>query len=558
MSTTKTIPHVDILRNAIHAEVFVTTEAARISKISEEKMQWLFDFRAVLLKPEILNAYAEIFWEKYKDRYPFQVCGLEITAVPLVAAIVMKSQEKGCPVNGFFIRKSRKKSGLLKMIEGCITDDPIIIVDDIVNSGSSVIRQLGIIEKEGEKVREIFSILQFRDNAYYTKFLVGGVSIPLVSLFELNDFKETLGVSNIESSDAIPVKDLFGKNAQWIFRGNNPSFFHVFPKSGPVVSGDYVYFGDDGGNFYALRTTDGEIAWSHKVPFGVNGKYIFSTPAILGDTVYFGAYDGNFYALDKITGKKKWIFMEADWIGSSPCTAENLGIVFIGLEFGLINKRGGVAGINAKSGEKIWEFRSPALTHGSPAYSQKFSVVGCGSNDGIFSMLDAKTGKLLWSHKTEGPIKYAPRFSDEHGVIVVLGHGETVYVLKTRTGELITQYKMDFGGYSTPLIVGGKVICTSLDKYVHCFHILTGAALWKFDTGARCFASPELIDGKIYVGSNSARLFELDPETGKASAIFYTLERIVKKIAYDKKTDTFFVPTFANELFALKKVKYSK
>lgn len=547
------VHYIDILKKAIREEVFVTAEAERISLMGGEKMSWLFDFRAVMLKPEILNAYAEIFWEKHKDAYPFQVCGLEVAAVPLVAAIVMKSQEKGLPVNGFFIRKSRKKSGLLKMVEGIITDDPIIIVDDIVNSGASVIRQLGILEKEAAKVLEIFSILRFRNNSYYTKFLMGETPIPLASLFELNDFKETLGVSNIEHDDGTPTKELFGKTAQWIFRGKNPNLFHLFPKSGPIVSGDFVYFGDDGGNFYSLRIADGSTAWSHKIPFGADGKCIFSTPAILGDTVYFGAYDGNFYALDKMTGKKMWIFMEADWIGSSPCIAEDLGMVFVGLEFGLLNKRGGVVGLNARSGEKIWEFRSPDLTHGSPAYSQKFSMVGCGSNDGIFSMLDAKTGKLLWSHKTEGPIKYAPRFSDVHGVVVVLGLGDTAYVLKTRTGELITQYKMNFGGYSIPLVVGDKVICTSLDKHVHCFNIKTGAPLWKFDTGARCFATPELINGKIYVGSNSARLYEIDPETGKATAIFYTLERIINKIAYDEKTGTFFVPTFANELFALKK-----
>jgi len=249
--------------------------------------------------------------------------------------------------------------------------------------------------------------------------------------------------------------------------------------------------------------------------------------------------------------------MEADWIGSSPCIVKDLKMVCIGLEYGLWKKRGGIAGIDVMTGEKVWEFRLEELTHGSPAYSEKFCVVSCGSNDGVFYTLNAKTGKLIWSFQTEGPIKYAPCFSDKYGVVVVLGYGEIVYVLETKTGNIVSKYKMGFGGYSTPLIFKDMVICTSFDKCVHCFNILTGALIWKCDTGARIFSTPVCIDDNLYVGSNNGCLYQIHPRTGEVTGIFQTRERIVNKIAYDPVAKIFLVPTFANEIFALRLKEFS-
>jgi outer membrane protein assembly factor BamB/orotate phosphoribosyltransferase len=540
-----------VLRESIEKDVFVVEEAKKSSSKSGGYEKWLFDFRAVIFRSEVLDAYAEIFFKRYSQRYPFQVCGLEMAAVPLVAAIVMKFQEKGLPLNGFFIRKSRKKHGLMKMVEGTLNDHPVIIVDDLVNRGASVIRQLIILKDLGKRVEEIFSILRFRDLEYYKKFKEENIKFS--SIFDLDDFVESLGVMNLKESFApSPIPSPFQESVLWKFVAPDPNFFYVYPKSGPVVFQGRVYFGIDSGYFICLDVFTGKTVWEYRVPFGVQGKIIFSTPAVFRGMIFFGAYDGNLYALDKNTGNRKWVFMEADWIGSSPCVGEDLNMVYIGLEYGLFKKMGGVSGLDARTGEKVWEFRSSEYTHGSPAYSKMFRAVGCGSNDGVFYLLDARSGKIRWSFQTEGPIKYAPRFVDEHGLVVVLGHGETVYVLDVKTGEARTQYKMDFGGYSTPLIIGNKVICTSFDKNVHCFDLFSGKLFWKFNTGARCFSTPELIRGKVYVGSNNGRLFELDPETGKATGIFYTAERIVNKIAYDENTGIFLVPTFANELIALK------
>ena len=91
----------------------------------------------------------------------------------------------------------------------------------------------------------------------------------------------------------------------------------------------------------------------------------------------------------------------------------------------------------------------------------------------------------------------------------------------------------------------------SLDKNLYCIDIETGTVAWKFYARARIFSSPIIAEGKIYFGSNDARLYELDPETGKETAFFQTVERITTAAVYNPKTKKFFLPTFANEIYCL-------
>src|ERR1700685_3649805 len=155
----------DDLREAIASHAFVTLASGTKIIDMEEGIRapWLFDFRTLLLEGKWLDRYAQIFWGKYVSKYPFQVCGMESAGISLVAAIVMKGVERGTPVNGFFIRKSRKRQGLMKQIEGAVTEDPVIMVDDLINSGGTFNKMLKILDEENRRVSDIFVLLAFRD-----------------------------------------------------------------------------------------------------------------------------------------------------------------------------------------------------------------------------------------------------------------------------------------------------------------------------------------------------------------------------------------------------------
>lgn len=534
------------LREAIFKDVIVHSDEAKIvtPRGSVQSDGWLFDFRTILMRSEYMNLIADIFWEKFGDQYPFQVGGQEVAAIPLVCAIALKGEHMGKPVNGFFIRKSKKKTGLQKVVEGALTDEKIILVDDLMNFGATQIRQIELLEAEGRKVHGIFVIMQFRKKVHYVSILERGINVT--SVFSPEDF----GL-HISQPDELPrLKSHF--MPLWKFESENPNFFYVVPKSGPVLDNEKIYFGSDSGIFWAVNQTDGTAAWKFKIWRKAADKAIFSTPALHENTVYFGAYDGHVYALDTATGTKRWDFWEADWIGSSPALAPDLNLLFVGLEFGLFKRQGGVAALDMTTGEKRWEHTMPGLTHASPAYSKKFRMVGVGCNDGVFRMFDAKNGTLLWECKTDGDIKSSAVFDETRGYVLFGSFDGHIYMCDARTGEVRGTFVTEGPIYSTPLIEDNTGYVTSLDKRLYAIDLETFGEKWRFDTNGRIFTNPTIVNDHVLIGSNDGFLYELTKE-GRMTGFFSAQERVVNNVTFNSETDRYFLWTHANELYCLKK-----
>jgi outer membrane protein assembly factor BamB len=560
---------IETLKKIIAEKVFVLNKDEQIGGLTEPDA-WLFDFRRILMNGRAANLISDIFYEQFKDSYPFQLGALEIAGVPLVTSLMTKFYYKGTEdINAFFIRKSRKKTGLMRMIEGTLqSEKKIILVDDILNSGNSFWRQVEILEQLHYKVDTIWCILRFREEGYYTRFTERGIKIK--SLFTLDDFTITLGerVRMISDKPAVPVPMPF--NPLWQFKSPKPSFGHVVTKSQPTLDETKVYFGSDNRIFWALNQTDGSVAWKYTVGLPNNGKSIFSNPAIHKNLIIFGAYDGNVYALDKETGKRVWVSMEADWVGSSPTVAADLNLVFIGLEFGLFRKRGGIAALNIDTGKTVWmDNTHPALTHGTPCYIKKTHEVAIGSNDGKVRMYNAKNGTLLWEFTTEGgatydletspgfsegDIKEALVYSERHDYIIFGSVDTYLYILERKSGKLVQKYACEFGIYSSPYIHNNKVYFTSADKTLGCVNLDTLQLIFKKNLdGTRIFSSPTVINNRLYVGTNAGRLHELDLENASPTGYFQALERITNTVIQNPKTGIYFVPTYANEIIALER-----
>jgi outer membrane protein assembly factor BamB len=531
------------LQKAIKTNVFVTKEQARIIGPDElHSLDWLFDFRALFLQPQWLNRYAEIFWERFADRYPFQVCGMETAAISLVAAIVMKGIERGTPVNGIYIRKSRKRQGLLKQVEGTLTNEPVIIVDDLINSGSTFNKQIKVLSDEGVRTSVVFAILAFRSQDAYSS-----LNVPVETLFTLNDFDLPL-LTNSGTENTFNTFDV-----KWRFEAPDPSYNIVYQKSSPVLHGGNIYFGTDAGDFVCLDQTTGSPLWHFHTGRDIRGRGVASTPAITDGNIFFGSYDGNVYALDAATGAQQWVYDDADWVGSSPFIARELGLLFIGLEFGLIHKRGGIVALDIKTGKKVWGDRTADYTYCSPLYIREENMVVIGSNDSVVYAYQADTGALRWYYETQGPVKASFAYDATRGLVIFGSADGTLYALTARTGEPVFGRETGAGIHTTPFVKDDTVYFTSLDKRIYAIDIDTWRERWFFTTGGRIFASPIIVGGSLWCGSNDGKLYELDPKNGALKSFFQTSERVVNKIAYDEKNETLFVPTVANELYCLKR-----
>jgi outer membrane protein assembly factor BamB/orotate phosphoribosyltransferase len=540
------------LQKLIASRAFFRKDQSVIISPVGKPMRWIFDFRPLLLTNAI-DTVCELFWRQLEDAGPFQVGGLETAAITLVTGMVLKGKEKNVTVKGFYVRKSRRKDGLQRSIEGDVSEEKIILVDDALNSGKSIMRQIKVLDEIGKKVSMICSIIRFRDESFYEEFHKRGIKI--FSLFTLDDFPQSGGMEafakTVVTQHVSVPKTYF--DIEWKFASDNPSYFRILPKSALAIDDKRVYFGADNGYLWALNQSDGSLAWSFKTLYGADGKRIFSSPAISNGIVYFGAYDGNFYALDAETGKKKWIYMEADWIGSSPCVAEDLGVVFVGLEFGLWKKQGGLVALDLKTGDKKWRQDVETMVHSSPAYSKKLGIVVVGSTEGKVYAFEAKSGKPLWTFTSEKAVRAGLAFDDKRGLVVFGSEDKCIYIVSARSGEVMHRIETLEPVYSTPLIHDGVLYFGILDKRMLCVDLDSGKINWEFWAMSRIFSTSVIVDGKLYFGSNDGRLYELDPTTGKEMGYFQATERIVNKIAYNPSTKRFFVPTYANEIYCLTK-----
>jgi orotate phosphoribosyltransferase len=507
--------------------------------------RWQIDLRQALLDPESLNLLTDLFWDRFAGHLPFQIAGLEIAAIPLVIALLLKARSRGLTVNGFIIRKERKRYGTGKVIEGYLNDDPILVVDDIMNSGSSLERVRVALGELGRTISSIFVIINFRSQNGRTWLSKHGLEVS--SLFTLDDFR--LSSSRQQARPYNTFKNI------WNFKSPKPNHFHVVPKSAPVVAGDKVLFGSDCGTLWALATLSGEVIWRFQI-WHPGRKGIWSRAAIYDERVFFGAYDGNFYCLSLADGHQIWCQYDADWIGSSPVLSANDGFLWVGLEYERPRGRGSVVALNLEDGRKVWEFPVSGYAHGTPAHSAKYGAVAIGTNDHAVYMLDAFTGELRWRFVTKGAVKEQPTFDENRDLLYVTGFDGLIRALDISSGSQVWAISTPNIIYSAPLIVGPKLLVTATDKRLHVIDL----ELRKhktLDLGSKSLSTPVLIEGNVFFGTNGGLIWEFEPITETLVGRHQLPDAVTNRLAWCPQSKLIFALTYMNQIFAFQRSNLS-
>ena len=111
------------------------------------------------------------------------VGGLESGALPISTADIFSNQlGPESKLNGFFVRKELKKHGLEKKVEG-IKKPPLVIVDDVVTTGQSVMDAVNALVKDGHSPIGIISVID-REDERKLEVLKNG-TLKFDSLFRL-------------------------------------------------------------------------------------------------------------------------------------------------------------------------------------------------------------------------------------------------------------------------------------------------------------------------------------------------------------------------------------
>ena len=138
-----------------------------------------YDMRRLNAHPEGLHLAARAILERVSERAR-SVGGMEAGAIPLATAVSLESRGTDFPLRSFWVRKSTKSHGTGRLIEGML-EPPYILVDDVITTGSSVLRAL---EAAGDGCAGIHTIL-FRGSDRDRARLEGAA--PLHAIFTQDD-----------------------------------------------------------------------------------------------------------------------------------------------------------------------------------------------------------------------------------------------------------------------------------------------------------------------------------------------------------------------------------
>ncbi len=121
--------------------------------------EWMLDTLSVSVQPrgaELAGRCLLELMQKFEGR---QIATYGLTGVPLMQSVVLQS---GGRYHGLIVRKERKAHGSRKRIEGRIDfEEPTILVDDSISSGTSMLEGTAFLEEAGLRVEGGVALVRF-------------------------------------------------------------------------------------------------------------------------------------------------------------------------------------------------------------------------------------------------------------------------------------------------------------------------------------------------------------------------------------------------------------
>jgi len=229
-------------------------------------------------------------------------------------------------------------------------------------------------------------------------------------------------------------------------------------------------------------------------------------------------FDEMVYCLNAESGKLEWTNQEKSFYtrfsqSTTPTVAE--GKVFVAGAARVIRA------LDAKSGKPLWKVRLPGsfrdeMMQASPMYVDGVLIVSVGN---VFG-LNAKTGETLWQYDSgDSEISFSSpvlwRNDGANYAIMNMPRGETV-CLAVASGKEMWREET-FGGRSTPVVVGDMMLTygSSRKGGMRRFDLsISGIEhRWSFQKAADSGSSPVVVGDYAYV-QGEKRLACVDLETG--------------------------------------------
>lgn len=134
------------------------------------------DAKETILIPEGVTLFAR--WvlekiqeiEKEKNLVVSNVGGLEVSAVQITGSVVTLAEREynRGDLRGFYVRKEKKEHGTRSLVEGAKWLTPksnVVVVEDVVTTGKSVLLAIEAVEQRGSKVVGVLALVDRQENS---------------------------------------------------------------------------------------------------------------------------------------------------------------------------------------------------------------------------------------------------------------------------------------------------------------------------------------------------------------------------------------------------------
>ncbi len=153
---------------------------------SKIESTFYFDIKKVSMLKIGKELIGKCIEEIIKDEKFDSVGGMESGAIPIIDAVVEHTNIE----RGFYVKKAVKNHGTQKAIEGFFfPKDTVLMVEDVITSGNSVIRACKILENISKNAGKIKKIIVIVDRLQGGRENIENEGYQLISIFNKDDFK---------------------------------------------------------------------------------------------------------------------------------------------------------------------------------------------------------------------------------------------------------------------------------------------------------------------------------------------------------------------------------
>ena len=198
---------------------------------------------------------------------------------------------------------------------------------------------------------------------------------------------------------------------------------------------------------------------------------------------------------------------DGETIGTEPqtVTVRTQGTVYVGSKDGT---------------HPVKEWEDDSLSRLCSIYPHRW---GCRANDGKLYAVDDRTGEKVWAFETTGRVQSSPTVVN--GTVFIgaeegkhIRQNGTLYAVDAANGN--KQWRFDAPGndiYTSPTIIDGMVYIASDSGTLYAVSASNGSVRWTQDVTewGKMDTSPTVVNQTVYVGAENGKMHALDSDTGE-------------------------------------------